>query len=192
MFSKSFKQNSILTPQSGVIDARQTTGGFVFPSGTTAQRPISPTIGSQRWNTTINSLEIYTSASNWQVIASTAYTLTYLVVAGGGGGGLCMGGGGGAGGLLYSTATVTPGTQYVAFVGSGGMGSGSRGWPGGSGASSSISNAPAAIVAVGGGGGSSWNQSGQTGDGATAGGSGGGGNNGGGGSGVVVIRYQQA
>ena len=82
MFSKSFTQNNL-------IDYSITSGALVLPTGTTAQRPANPRVGSQRWNTTLNAMEVYVggSASVWQTIASTAYSIDYLVVAGGGGGG---------------------------------------------------------------------------------------------------------
>ena len=40
------------------------TGYFGIPSGTTAQRPISPQQGMIRWNTTTSKLEGY-NGSNW-------------------------------------------------------------------------------------------------------------------------------
>jgi hypothetical protein len=104
------------------------TGALLTPSGTTAQRPASPAIGMQRWNTTIGGMEVYigSGVTGWQTIASTAYNVDYLAVAGGGGGGgaifmTTQGGGGGAGGLLTASAvSVSPGTSYTITVGGGG------------------------------------------------------------------------
>ena len=50
------------------------TGALLVPSGTTAQRPASPVIGMQRWNTTLGGMEVYigVGSTGWQTIASTA------------------------------------------------------------------------------------------------------------------------
>jgi hypothetical protein len=95
------------------------TGALSIPVGTTDQRPASPTVGMTRWNTTTNSMEVYIG-TGWQTIASTAYSIDYLVVAGGGGGGSGTAGGGGAGGLIQaSSIAVSPGTNYVITIGAG-------------------------------------------------------------------------
>jgi S1-C subfamily serine protease len=52
---------TIGTDQNVVAD---TTGAWVMPIGTTAQRPGTATEGMTRFNTTIGSMEIY-SAGNW-------------------------------------------------------------------------------------------------------------------------------
>jgi hypothetical protein len=98
------------------------TGAFLTPSGNTAQRPSSPIVGMQRWNTTTSSMEIYIGNNNWQTIASTAYSVDYLIAAGGGGGGgNNSGAGGGAGGLITSSGlSVSPGTSYTVTIGAGG------------------------------------------------------------------------
>jgi hypothetical protein len=103
------------------------TGALLTPSGTTAQRPASPIVGMQRWNTTIGGMEVYVGNNTWQTVASTAYTVDYLVVAAGGSGGgqsTSSGGGaggGGAGGLLTaSLVNVSPGTSYTVVIGAGG------------------------------------------------------------------------
>ena len=89
-------------------------------SWTTANRPASPVVGQMGWNTTTNSMEVFIGNSNWQTIASTAYSIDYLVVAGGGGGGSGTAGGGGAGGLIQaSSVAVSPGTNYVITIGAG-------------------------------------------------------------------------
>jgi hypothetical protein len=146
------------------------TGALLTPSGTTAQRPANPIVGMQRWNTTIGGMEVYIGPG-WQTIASTAYSVEYLVVAGGGGGGWDYGGGGGAGGLLQGSAlSVSPGTSYTITIGAGGAGginsSGSKAGTNGSN-SSGLSN-----TAIGGGGGMGGAGSAET---AKSGGSGGGG-----------------
>lgn len=46
------------------------TSGFVVPTGTTAQRPGSPAVGTQRFNTTTGDLEVYTGAY-WAVFGQT-------------------------------------------------------------------------------------------------------------------------
>lgn len=100
------------------------TGALLTPSGNTAQRPASPAVGMQRWNTTIGGMEVYigTGSTGWQTIASTAYSVDYLIAAGGGGGGSNnSGAGGGAGGLITGSGlSVSPGTSYTVTIGAGG------------------------------------------------------------------------
>jgi hypothetical protein len=143
------------------------TGALLTPSGNTAQRPSSPIVGMQRWNTTIGGMEVYigTGSTGWQTIASTAYTVDYLIVGGGGSGGGSYGGGGGAGGLLTGSAvSVSPGTAYTITVGAGGTGtSNARGTNG------SDSSITTIATAIGGGAGAPVNSNT-----ATSGGSGGG------------------
>ena len=57
-----------LTADSGIVDASTTTGGFIPPSGTTAQRPSSPASGTIRFNTSTNVFEVYDGI--WQTLAS--------------------------------------------------------------------------------------------------------------------------
>jgi hypothetical protein len=75
-----------LTAPSGTVTAATTTGGFVPPTGTTAQRNGSPANGELRYNTTTNQLEAY-SGTAWVTLTTQAYTVTYLVIAGGASGG---------------------------------------------------------------------------------------------------------
>ena len=97
------------------------TGGLQIPTGTTAQRPVSPSVGTTRWNTTLGLMEVHVGSNIWQAIASTALTVQYLIVAGGGGGGGA--GGGGAGGVIYNAGTlINGGTTYTVTVGAGGTG----------------------------------------------------------------------
>jgi len=153
------------------------TGALLTPSGNTAQRPASPIVGMQRWNTTIGGMEVYigTGSTGWQTIASTAYSVDYLAAAGGGGGGgaiymTTQGGGGGAGGLLTASAvSVSPGTSYTITVGAGGAG----GVANGVGTAGTNSGFGLIATAIGGGGGGSYSNGGPT-----AGGSGGGGSTG--------------
>jgi len=58
---------------SAVSDQNNTsTGAFDLPSGTTAQRPASPSTGYTRINTTNNSLEVY-SANAWNAVQYFGY-----------------------------------------------------------------------------------------------------------------------
>jgi len=100
------------------------TGYFDLPTGTTAQRPASPTNGMIRFNTTLGYNEWYSVAqSNWYPFyQSAALEVTYLIVAGGGAGGGNGGGGGGAGGYLSSTSLLASATGYPVTVGAGGTG----------------------------------------------------------------------
>ena len=150
-----------VTPTAVSDQNNTSTGYFDLPSGTTAQRPGSPTVGMIRYNTSLNAGEIYANGS-WQVISSLPYNAEYLVVAGGGGGGRQRGAGGGAGGFRTATGfTLTSGTTYTITVGGGGAGStvttarGTNGSnsvfstitsTGGGGGGSSISTASSAIL----------------------------------------------
>jgi len=68
-FAKKADGTNALTLQTSVTDALalntaqnvifSSTGALSVPSGTTAQRPVSPTNGMLRYNTTIPQLEIY-------------------------------------------------------------------------------------------------------------------------------------
>jgi hypothetical protein len=128
------------------------TGAIQFPSGTTAQRPLSPTLGMQRYNSTIGFPEFWNGIQWVPYGNASPPTVAYLVVAGGGGGGH---GGGGAGGLLFNASSpVTAGLVYTVTVGAGGAGgqSGSRGpAPAGGNGNNSVFGS---ITAIGGGGGS--------------------------------------
>ena len=65
------------------------TSGMTLPTWTTAARPSSPSNGQMGLNTTLGSIEYYsTSSSAWTPINQiTGYTAQILIVAGGGGGG---------------------------------------------------------------------------------------------------------
>lgn len=114
--------NISLTANSTVISMLSNTGGFVPPTGTTAQRPVSPKAGTARWNFDLGAYEIWNGLT-WENITAGNYGVTYLIVAGGGGGGSNTyegSGGAGAGGLLLSTANVAASTSYTITIGAGG------------------------------------------------------------------------
>ena len=162
---------SIATATTVSDTANSSTGYFQIPQGTTAQRPGSPTTGMMRVNTTNNSLEVYSVASDaWNTVSTFANPLSIevLLVAGGGGGGTTANGGrgagGGAGGLLYygaetpktpngSAILTTSGVSYTITVGAAG-GVCSAAAPNGDGTDSAITIGVTTYTAVGGGGGS--------------------------------------
>ena len=143
------------------------------PRGTTAQRPVSPTVGDIYFDTTLQQLINYTSYG-WSVVGATLPVVTggtltsdatyyyrtftttgtlsvtnapltadLLIVAGGGGNGGYCSGGGGAGGLVAYAAKNIPVSSYTVTVGAGGA-------YGSNGANSSISGL-SLTTAVGGG-----------------------------------------
>jgi hypothetical protein len=121
------------------------TGYMSLPVGNTAQRPVAPTAGMIRFNTTTNSPEWYDPIGNQWLNLSQGpnYNVEYLVIAGGGGGGGARGGGGGAGGYRTDTGiSVSVGTNYTVTVGAGGTaGPGSvQGTSGGNSVFSSITS----------------------------------------------------
>jgi hypothetical protein len=125
--------------------ANTSTGYMVMPTGTTAQRPGSPTTGMYRMNSTSGTPEWYDPVSStWiKFNQGNPYSVEYLVVAGGGGGGGHNAGGGGGGGVLASTASVTGGLNYTITVGGGGAGGSNT--PGVSGSNSVLSTFATAI-----------------------------------------------
>lgn len=171
-----------VTPTAVSDQDNTSTGYFDLPSGTTAQRPASPSNGMVRYNTSNSEYEVY-QAGVWKALTTQAagvYSIDALVVAGGGSGGGATagfydGGGGGAGGYQTVSTTVTALTAYTVTVGAGGTGSTTSS---SSGSASSISSV--GVSSVGGGAG------GYGAGGGSSGGSGGGGShpNAGGGSGT--------
>jgi hypothetical protein len=147
------------------VTAQGGTGALQLPSGSTGQRPSSPNYGMQRWNSSINAMEVYLTSNTWQTITPTSLSVSYLIVAGGGGGG-GAGGGGGGGVLASANLVLSAGTTYPIVVGAAGTGAQSS-VRGGNGGNSSFNG----LTAIGGGGGG--NYGGSDTDGA-AGGSGGG------------------
>jgi hypothetical protein len=114
------------------------TGSMTIPSGTTAQRPSSPTAGMVRYNTTesyveyyngsawfptsetgvdasggtetiVGGYKIHTFTSSSTLTVSSGGDVEYLVIAGGGGGGSGTAGGGGAGGYRTNVSGATSG-----------------------------------------------------------------------------------
>jgi hypothetical protein len=166
-----------------VLDVSASTGAIYPPSGTTAQRPASPSNGAMRFNTTTNQFEVY-SGTAWVGLTTASYTVTYLSVAGGGGGGGNTAGGGGAGGFLTASLTFVPSTIYTITVGSGGS-YGATIANGSNGNNSVISGSNiTTVTSTGGGGGAGYAGSavngvaGGSGGGATGGGTGGSGTSG--------------
>jgi hypothetical protein len=111
----------------------------LMPSGTTAERPSSPTAGMFRFNETTGEPEWYSTSVGWVKFRDgLSFTVSYLVVAGGGGGQPTSGGGagGGAGGYRSSVSGESSGgggvsetpvtasllTSYTVTVGAGGAG----------------------------------------------------------------------
>jgi hypothetical protein len=141
------------------------TGYLGLPTGTTAQRPVSPVNGYVRFNTTLGYIEWYdASGATWRPIYQPSnVSVEFLVIAGGGGApGYNSAGGGGAGGYRSSVAgeqsgggssaenakTLTPGTTYTITVGAGGTGTwGSGGEPATSGSNSIFDD----VTSIGGG-----------------------------------------
>ena len=112
------------------------TGYIDLPSGTTAQRPVSPPSGAMRFNTSTGYGEIYnTAVGQWlQFGTNPILDVEYLVVAGGGGGSASHGGGGGGGGYRTGTLNnVNVLSAYTVTIGAGGAASGIASSPGGDG-----------------------------------------------------------
>ena len=83
-----------------LFDFGSDNSAFKLPTGTTAERPTSPSNGEMRFNTTTGYVEYYdTTDTQWWEIdyAIDPLTVNYLVVAGGGSSGRDNGGAGGAG-----------------------------------------------------------------------------------------------
>ena len=113
-----------VTPTAVSDQNNTSTGYFKIPVGTTAQRPLTPSVGMTRFNTTIGYPEWYDdTTSTWIAFSETkTYNAEILVVAGGGGGsGTPWGGGGaGAGGVLYySLKPILRNQAYTVIVGAG-------------------------------------------------------------------------
>lgn len=96
------------------------TGYLHLPSGSTAQRPISPEAGYTRFNTSTSYFEVY-DGTNWVNLEyDNTLEVEYLLIGGGGGGGFDAAGGGGGGGYVSGSFTATTSTEYNATIGSGG------------------------------------------------------------------------
>lgn len=117
----STSNNFAINSASNVVSFKNNTGALKIPSGTTGQRPATPVLGMQRWNSDRGVVEVW-NGSTWLAITGATQGV-YLVVAGGGGGGqsvFASAGGGGAGGLLTGTFFANVSTSYSIVVGSGG------------------------------------------------------------------------
>jgi hypothetical protein len=117
----STSNNMSLASASNVVSFKANTGALKLPSGTTGQRPETPVLGMQRWNSDRGVVEVW-NGSVWLAITGATQGV-YLIVAGGGGGGYESfqgSGGGGAGGLLTGTFFANVSTSYSIVVGSGG------------------------------------------------------------------------
>jgi hypothetical protein len=150
--AQTFLDAALATLPATVSDQLNTsTGYFDLPSGTTAQRPATPSAGMIRHNTTTGYVEYWdTGSSSWLgigefkaeggtvvtsggykyhtftssgtfTVTSGAKTVEYLIIAGGGSGGPGTAGGGGAGGLLSGTYTASV-QAYSIVIGGGGAG----------------------------------------------------------------------
>jgi hypothetical protein len=148
--------NLTLTSTSNTVNFGFNTGALKPPVGGTAQRPATPANGMSRWNTDLNTYEIY-NGTIWQAI-TLVYLSSYLIIAGGGGGGVGFGAGGGAGGVLYGALLLNTGNSYSIVVGGGGS-------PGVNGSNSSAFN----LISIGGGAGNTGNAGGSGGGGGTTG-----------------------
>lgn len=162
------------------------TGAAFIPSGTTAQRPVSPVTGYLRFNTTINAAEVW-NGTVWERVADqgSSYFVDYLIIAGGASGGTNGSGsggpgGGGAGGYISTRAyAVSVGAAFSLVVGAGGAGKTGTGT--GQAGNSGSNSSGFGLTAIGGGAGAGAGSSG-----GVSGGSGGGGNyTNGGGSGTA-------
>ena len=131
----------------------QTVPVYVMNSGSSAQRPVSASVGMFRFNTDNGEPEFYSVSQNsWNKFSIGPGILAeYLIVGGGAGGGSDQGGGGGAGGYAYGNFNVSRNTSYSIIVGSGGAG-GNGAARGASGVDSSISSVSSVIGGGGGGG----------------------------------------
>ncbi|MDW8273309.1 MAG: hypothetical protein RMJ53_03655 [Chitinophagales bacterium] len=65
------------TNPSVAIDASTATDGIAFPSGSSTQRPLSPSAGTMRWNTALSSMEVY-DGSKWLNINTPPIGSTYI------------------------------------------------------------------------------------------------------------------
>ena len=164
----------------GIVDASTAISAMNMPVGTTAQRPVSPTTGASRYNTTLAQYEVY-NGTTW-VTGFQNITASYLLVGGGGGGGgYNGGGGGGAGGMITGSTPLATNVNYVVTVGAGGT-AGTNGVNAGVGGNSAITNL--SVTSLGGGYGCSGGPTTNNGGPGGSGGGGSGNNNGTGGAGT--------
>jgi hypothetical protein len=154
-----------------------------MPAGTTAQRPVTPLQGMQRYNTTLGYTEVYngvgwvgmgtqgtaprgmqvfTSGGTFTIPANVTSVKVTAVGGGGGGGGATdpgssitnYGGGGGGGGNCISLLTnLIPGNTLSITIGSGGAAGNNGGGAGGSGSASTVASGTQTITTITAGGG---------------------------------------
>lgn len=141
-------------PVSGIITASgDIGGGLPIPVGTTAQRPSSPRSGMLRFNTSLNTLEIYNQNNFWVALASapstniittvydyagadifftvpTGVTSITIKMWGAGGSSVSINAGGG-GGYSGGVRSVTANELYVISVGGGASNTHTGGYNGG-------------------------------------------------------------
>lgn len=141
-------------PVSGIITATGNIGGALpIPIGTTAQRPVSPSSGMLRFNTSLNTLEIFnngfwlglaqapSSGTVAQIYDYTGQDILFTVPAGvatldikiwgAGGSSVTSTRAGGGGGFVSGTKTVSPGQNYIISVGGGASSTHQGGYNGG-------------------------------------------------------------
>ena len=59
------------------ITAGGGSGAMIMPYGATGTRPTTPTTGMERYNTTLNTIEIYTGTAWWQLITPNASSISW-------------------------------------------------------------------------------------------------------------------
>ena len=163
------------TSPATALDIGSKTDAVRLPSGTSAQRPVTPVNGDIRYNTTVPQLEGFASGvwndlvglPNLQfqkftssgtfttpanITTSTVFKVTVIGGGGGGGGGQIgnvTGSGGGAGGVAIKYYSgLSPNTGYTVTVGTGGSGGAAQAF-GNSGGTSSFAGPGTTIIASG-------------------------------------------
>jgi len=68
---------TVITPTGSTVTF-EGTGGIIPSSGTTAQRPVSPTVGTYRYNSDINDLELWNGTS-WLPLAGTNSVISFVI-----------------------------------------------------------------------------------------------------------------
>ena len=207
---KGLEENSVVPADGTITNAKLGLGqSLEIPSGTTAQRPASPSNGDIRYNSTENEFEVYKSSA-WRFLDTSARTtggnetkeyglykyhvftstgnlivngisnIEVLSIGGGGGGGADNGGGGGAGEVDGFTTVSNASGTYVATVGSGGSGNTGLGRGAQGGTSTfALSGGATYVTSLGGGGGGGGGADNTGGNGGSGGGGGLNGTNGG-------------
>jgi hypothetical protein len=110
--AQTFIDSTTVTPASVSDQANTSTGYFDVPTGTTAQRPGSPSTGMMRFNSTNGVYEFY-NGSSWLNLV-LPYNVEYLVIAGGGSGGVYSSGSG------YSSGNQGSNSSFGVITATGG------------------------------------------------------------------------